>query len=70
MMWSCLLRLFGGLIADIKRRYNYKTYISDYKDAIHLQCVASIIFLYFACVTPIVTFGGLLGNATENYMVI
>lgn len=31
-----------------------------------MQCVASFIFIYFACLTPIITFGGLLGDATEN----
>ena len=43
--------------------------LSDYGDGVHLQSVASIIFLYFACITPIITFGGLLGAATDNYMV-
>ncbi|XP_052079267.1 sodium bicarbonate cotransporter 3-like isoform X1 [Mytilus californianus] len=59
-------RLFGGLIADIKRKAPF--YISDFKDALHVQCVASFIFLYFACLTPIITFGGLLGDATGNNM--
>jgi len=31
-----------------------------------VQCIASYIFIYFACLTPIITFGGLLGDATEN----
>lgn len=31
-----------------------------------LQCFATTIFLYFAVVTPIITFGGLLGDATDN----
>lgn len=33
-----------------------------------MQCVASWIFLYFACLSPIITFGGLLGTATGNNM--
>merc|ERR1719412_432786 len=57
-------RLFGGLINDIKRKAPH--YLSDYKDAIHMQTLASFIFIYFACLTPIVTFGGLLGDATDN----
>ncbi|XP_071822946.1 electroneutral sodium bicarbonate exchanger 1-like isoform X2 [Apostichopus japonicus] len=57
-------RLFGGLIKDIKRRAPH--YLSDYKDALHIQCVASFIFMYFACITPVVTFGGLLGEATDQ----
>ncbi|XP_063410996.1 sodium bicarbonate cotransporter 3-like isoform X2 [Mytilus trossulus] len=59
-------RLFGGLIADIKRKAPF--YISDFKDALHVQCVASFIFLYFACLTPIITFGGLLSDATDKNM--
>ena len=39
---------------------------SDFKDGIHIQSLASYVFIYFACLTPIVTFGGLLGDATEN----
>lgn len=41
-------------------------YISDYTDALSLQCLAAFTFLYFACLTPIITFGGLLSDATEN----
>lgn len=59
-------RLFGGLINDIKRKAPW--YLSDYKDALSLQCLASYFFLYFACLTPIITFGGLLGDATKNNM--
>ncbi|XP_055869430.1 sodium bicarbonate cotransporter 3-like isoform X3 [Biomphalaria glabrata] len=59
-------RLFGGLIADIKRKLPW--YPSDFKDCLHIQCVASVIFLYLATLTPNVTFGGLLGQATEQYM--
>ncbi|XP_052812652.1 electrogenic sodium bicarbonate cotransporter 1-like [Mya arenaria] len=59
-------RLFGGLIADIKRKIPY--YGSDFKDCLHIQCVASTIFLFLATLTPNVTFGGLLGQATQQYM--
>ncbi|XP_032903051.1 sodium bicarbonate cotransporter 3 isoform X1 [Amblyraja radiata] len=57
-------RIFGGLIHDIKRKSLF--YLSDFKDAISLQCLASILFLYCACMSPVITFGGLLGEATEN----
>lgn len=43
-------RLFGGLINDIKRKYPW--YVSDFKDGLNLQSVASWIFLYFACLSP------------------
>ncbi|UYV66706.1 SLC4A7 [Cordylochernes scorpioides] len=59
-------RLFGGLINDLRRKIPW--YLSDFKDALALQSIASIFFLYFACLTPIITFGGLLGKATDNYI--
>lgn len=59
-------RLFGGLITDIKRKAPW--YKSDFTDALAIQSVASFIFLYFACLTPIITFGGLLGDATDMNM--
>nr|XP_049691790.1 sodium bicarbonate cotransporter 3 isoform X2 [Helicoverpa armigera] len=59
-------RLFGGLINDLKRKMPW--YWSDFKDALAIQCVASWIFLYFACLSPIITFGGLLGEATGKNM--
>uniref|UniRef100_A0A8D8W5I7 Anion exchange protein n=1 Tax=Cacopsylla melanoneura TaxID=428564 RepID=A0A8D8W5I7_9HEMI len=58
--------LFGGLINDVKRKAPW--YWSDFKEALALQCVASWIFLYFACLSPIITFGGLLSEATESNM--
>ncbi|XP_041936053.1 sodium-driven chloride bicarbonate exchanger isoform X1 [Alosa sapidissima] len=57
-------RLFGGLILDIKRKAPH--YLSDYTDALSLQCLASFLFLYCACMSPVITFGGLLGEATEG----
>uniref|UniRef100_A0AAX7UUP9 Anion exchange protein n=1 Tax=Astatotilapia calliptera TaxID=8154 RepID=A0AAX7UUP9_ASTCA len=57
-------RLFGGLILDIKRKAPF--YWSDFKDGVSLQCVASFLFLYCACMSPVITFGGLLGEATEG----
>ncbi|KAL7044697.1 hypothetical protein ACKWTF_002028 [Chironomus riparius] len=59
-------RLFGGLINDVKRKKPF--YLSDFKDGCNLQSVASWIFLYFACLSPIVTFGGLLAEATGQNM--
>ncbi|XP_029696128.1 sodium-driven chloride bicarbonate exchanger-like isoform X2 [Takifugu rubripes] len=57
-------RFFGGFILDIKRKAPH--YLSDYTDAISLQCLASFLFLYCACMSPVITFGGLLGEATEG----
>ncbi|KAM6974053.1 sodium bicarbonate cotransporter 3-like isoform 1-T1 [Tautogolabrus adspersus] len=57
-------RIFGGLILDIKRKLPF--YWSDIRDSFSLQCLASILFLYCACMSPVITFGGLLGEATKN----
>ena len=57
-------RLFGGLINDISRKLPF--YKSGFVDCLHPQCFSSFMFLYFACLAPIVAFGGLLGEATEN----
>ncbi|XP_076087744.1 electrogenic sodium bicarbonate cotransporter 1-like [Mytilus galloprovincialis] len=59
-------RVFGGLIADVKRKLPH--YKSDFTDSLHIQCVASFIYLFLATLTPNVTFGGLLSTATEGYM--
>ncbi|XP_033507426.1 anion exchange protein 2a isoform X2 [Epinephelus lanceolatus] len=57
-------RLFGGLIKDVTRRY--PQYLSDIRDALNPQCMAAIIFIYFAALSPAITFGGLLGEKTEG----
>ncbi|KAK7079109.1 Sodium bicarbonate cotransporter 3 [Halocaridina rubra] len=57
-------RLFGGFVNDLKRKKPW--FVSDFKDGISVQSIATFFFLYFACLTPIITFGGLLGEATEN----
>ncbi|XP_064800025.1 anion exchange protein 3-like [Oncorhynchus masou masou] len=57
---------FGGLIHDIRRRY--PRYASDLKDALDSQCIAAVIFIYFAALSPTITFGGLLGEKTEGMM--
>ncbi|XP_072561778.1 sodium bicarbonate cotransporter 3-like isoform X8 [Paramormyrops kingsleyae] len=57
-------RLFGGLVLDVKRKAPF--YWTDLRDALSLQCLASILFLYCACMSPVITFGGLLGEATKG----
>ncbi|XP_064492962.1 band 3 anion transport protein isoform X4 [Pseudopipra pipra] len=59
-------RPFGGLVRDICRRY--PKYLSDIKDALSPQCLAAVIFIYFAALSPAVTFGGLLGEKTKGMM--
>ncbi|KAK2845169.1 hypothetical protein Q5P01_011828 [Channa striata] len=57
-------RIFGGLVRDVKRKVPWM--LSDIRDALSLQCLASILFLYCACMSPVITFGGLLGEATKG----
>nr|XP_019607882.1 PREDICTED: band 3 anion transport protein [Rhinolophus sinicus] len=59
-------KLFGGLVRDIKRRY--PRYLSDITDALSPQVLAAVIFIYFAALSPAITFGGLLGEKTQNLM--
>lgn len=49
---------FGGMVRDLKRRYRH--YVSDYTDALNPQVLAAVIFIYFAALSPAITFGGLL----------
>ncbi|XP_040186468.1 band 3 anion transport protein isoform X2 [Rana temporaria] len=57
---------FGGLIRDIKRRY--PQYLSDIRDALSPQCLAAVIFIYFAALSPAITFGGLMAQKTDRWM--
>uniref|UniRef100_UPI0037E788FD sodium bicarbonate cotransporter 3-like isoform X4 n=1 Tax=Semicossyphus pulcher TaxID=241346 RepID=UPI0037E788FD len=57
-------RIFGGLVNDVRRKAPFLW--SDIRDALSLQCLASVLFLYCACMSPVITFGGLLGEATKG----
>uniref|UniRef100_A0A663NAH6 Anion exchange protein n=1 Tax=Athene cunicularia TaxID=194338 RepID=A0A663NAH6_ATHCN len=59
-------RLFGGLIQDVKRKAPW--FWSDFRDGLRLQCLASFLFLYYACMSLVITFGGLLGEATDGHI--
>uniref|UniRef100_A0A672KKU1 Anion exchange protein n=1 Tax=Sinocyclocheilus grahami TaxID=75366 RepID=A0A672KKU1_SINGR len=54
----------GGLILDVKRKAPF--FFSDFYDALHIQSLSAILFIYLGTVTNAITFGGLLGDATEN----
>jgi len=54
-------------VNDIKRKLPW--YRSDFTDALHVQCFASFLYIFLATLTPNVAFGGLLGEATHQYMV-
>ena len=57
-------RAFAGIKADIKRRLPH--YIADFKDGLRAKSIASIVFMFFACLAPAITFGGLLGDNTDG----
>lgn len=63
----CVIRIFGGLVNDVRRKTPFLW--SDIRDSLSLQCLASILFLYCACMSPVITFGGLLGEATKGNIV-
>uniref|UniRef100_A0A674PBD9 Anion exchange protein n=1 Tax=Takifugu rubripes TaxID=31033 RepID=A0A674PBD9_TAKRU len=54
----------GGLVLDVKRKLPF--FASDFCDALHIQALSTILFIYLGTVTNAITFGGLLGDATEN----
>jgi mannitol/fructose-specific phosphotransferase system IIA component (Ntr-type) len=60
LAWSG--RFCGGVINDIKRRFPH--YAADIKDGLHPKTIASVMFLFFACLAPAVTFGGVMSIQT------
>ncbi|KAL8617686.1 hypothetical protein ACOMHN_064940 [Nucella lapillus] len=59
-------RPFFGLWSDIKRKVPW--YASDFKDAVHIQAIPALLFIFLATLTNNVTFGALLGQGTGDYM--
>lgn len=57
-------QLGGGLRRDIARRRPH--YLSDFRDGLHAKCLGSTLFLFFACLAPAVTFGGVMAVATDG----
>ena len=55
-------RLGGGIRQDVARRWPH--YLSDFLDGLHAKCVGSTLFLFFACLAPAVTFGGVMAVQT------
>ncbi|XP_036450466.1 electrogenic sodium bicarbonate cotransporter 4 [Colossoma macropomum] len=58
-------RFCGGLYLDIKRKIPWLP--SDFYDGFHIQSISAVLFIYLGCITNAITFGGLLGDATDNY---
>uniref|UniRef100_A0A3P9Q953 Anion exchange protein n=1 Tax=Poecilia reticulata TaxID=8081 RepID=A0A3P9Q953_POERE len=61
---QCTKKFCGGLILDVKRKLPF--FASDFCDALHIQSLSAILFIYLGTVTNAITFGGLLGDATDN----
>jgi hypothetical protein len=56
---------FGaGLVADVQRKIPY--YWSDFVDGFNVKGLATILFLFFACLAPSIAFGGLLAFLTDG----
>ncbi len=64
----CPCRFCGGLWLDVKRKAPWT--LSDFYDGFHIQSVSAVLFIYLGCITNAITFGGLLGDATDNYQVL
>ncbi|KAL2092456.1 hypothetical protein ACEWY4_012254 [Coilia grayii] len=58
-------RFCGGLFLDIKRKLPF--FPSDIYEGFHIQSISAVLFIYLGCITNAITFGGLLGDATDNY---
>lgn len=52
----------AGLIGDLRRRLPH--YVDDFRSGLRAKSIASIVFMFFACLAPAVTFGGLMGLET------
>ncbi len=57
-------RLFGGLLNDMRSRS--ACYASDFRDGLRAKSFSSTLFLFFACLAPAVTFGGIMGVETAG----
>ncbi|XP_032599357.1 anion exchange protein 3 isoform X3 [Drosophila grimshawi] len=59
-------RLWGGLRNDLKRRM--PMYKSDIFDGLNTETLAATIFMYFACLSTAITFGGLVSAKTDSWI--
>ncbi|XP_055842189.1 anion exchange protein 3 isoform X3 [Episyrphus balteatus] len=57
-------KFWGGLRNDLKRRL--PMYKSDILDGLNTETLAATVFMYFACLSTAITFGGLASDKTHN----
>ena len=53
-----------GIARDLRRRL--PLYASDFRDGLNAKSAASVLFLFFACFAPAITFGGIMGSQTDG----
>ena len=51
-------RPFGSLFNEVRKRYSH--YSSDIRDGLNLHCLIASIFIFTVCITPALSFGGIL----------
>ena len=59
-------RWFGGLRRELRQRY--PLYWSDLKDGLHIQCLASILYLAISLIAMSLTYGQVIAKYTKNYI--
>ncbi|MCB9596062.1 MAG: HCO3- transporter [Sandaracinaceae bacterium] len=55
-------KLFGGIVRDLRRRGPH--WVDDWRAGLRVKVLASVLFMFFACLAPAVAFGGLLATLT------
>ena len=58
-------RVFGALVKESGKRY--RQYWSDIRDGLSLHCVIAAVFTFTICLTPTLTFGGILALKTDDW---
>ena len=59
-------KLAGGLMEDLRRKL--PTYALDFRDGLNSKALSAILFMFFACLAPSVTFGGLMAAGTNSHI--
>lgn len=57
---------FGCLINEL--RYRYCGYLSDFTDAFNFHCLVAFVFTFTVCITPALSFGGILADKTDRWL--
>lgn len=59
---------FGGVQDDARRRWSPTSYLRDWTDGVTSKSIATVAFMYFACLAPVVAFGQLTGTVTGGVL--